>query len=66
MVAVNVGTWKRPCACFVDVGLEALGCQDDVYLVVNLPVRGMPGCCPRELVGLESVGNCESVALCEL
>ena len=66
MVAVNVGTWKRPCACFVDVGLEALGCQDDVYLVVNLPIRGMPGGYPRQLVGVESVGKGESVTLCEL
>ena len=44
-----------------------LGCQDKVYnLVVNLPIRGIPGCCPRQLVGVESVGKGESVALCEL
>ena len=43
-----------------------LGCQDEVYLVVNLPIRRIPGCCHRQLVGLESVGKGESVALCEL
>ena len=26
----------------------------------------MPGCCPKQLVGVESVGKGESVALCEL
>ena len=53
MIAANVGTWERPCVCFV-------------YLVVNLPIRGIPGCCPRQLVGLENVGKGELVALCEL
>ena len=53
MIAANVGTWERPCVCFV-------------YLVVNLPIRGIPGCCPRQLVGVESAGKGESVALCEL
>ena len=43
-----------------------LGCQDKVYLVVNLPIRGIPGCCPRQLVGVDCVGKGESVALCEL
>ena len=43
-----------------------LGCQDEVYLVVNLPIRGMPGCCSRKFVGVQSVGKGESVALCEL
>ena len=43
-----------------------LGYQDEVYLVVNLPIRGMPGCCPRQLVGVESVGKDESVVLCNL
>ena len=66
MIAANVNTWARPCVCFVDAGLEALGCQDGVYLVANLPIRGMPGCCPRQLMGVESVGKSESVALCEL
>ena len=50
--------------CFIDAGLEVFGCQDEVYLVVNLPVRGIPGCCPRQLVGMDSVGKGESVALC--
>ena len=65
MIAANVDTRERPCVCFVDAGLEALGCQDEVYLVVNLPIRGMPGCCPGQLVGMESVGNSGSAALCE-
>ena len=43
-----------------------LGCQDEVYLVVNLPIRGIPGCCLRQLVGVESVDKGDSVALCEL
>ena len=62
----NVGTWERSCVCFVDAGLTALGCQDEVYLVVNQPIRGMPSCCPRQLMGVERVGKGESVALCEL
>ena len=66
MIAANVGTWKRPCVCFVDAGLESLGCQNEVYLIVNLPVRGMPRRCPGQLVELESVGKGESVALCVL
>ena len=63
MIAANVGTWERPCVCVVDAGLEVLGCPDEVYLIVNLPVRGIPGCCPRQHMGVESVGNGESVAL---
>ena len=66
MIAANVGTWGRPCVCFVDAGLEALGCQGAVYLVVNLLIRGMPCCCPRQLVRVDSVGKDESVAFCEL
>ena len=54
MTAANVCTWERSCVCFVDAGLEALGCQDEVYLVVNLPIWGIPGYCPRQLVGMES------------
>ena len=65
MIAANVGTWERSCVCFVDAGLEALGCQDEVCLVVNLHSRGVPGCCPRQLVEEESVGKSESVALCK-
>ena len=33
---------------------------------VNLPFRGMPGCCPRQLAGVESDCKGESVALCKL
>ena len=66
MNAANAGTWERPRSCSVDTGLEALGCQDEVYLVVSLPIRGMPGCCPRQCVGVESVGKGESMALCRL
>ena len=46
--------------------LTQLGCQDEVYLVVNLSIRGMPGCCPRQPAGVESAGKGESVALCGL
>ena len=66
MIAANVGTWERSCVYFVEAGLEALGCQDEVYLIVNLPIRGMPGCHPRQLVEMQSVGKGESVALLEL
>ena len=66
MIAANVGTWERPCVCFVGAGFEALGCRGEVYLVVNLPILGMPGCCPGKRVRAESVGKGESVALCEL
>ena len=59
MIAANISTWERPCVCFVDAGLEAFECQDEVYLIVNLPVRGMPSCGPRQLVGVESVGKGE-------
>ena len=31
----------------------ALGCEDEVYVVVNLHIRGMPGCCARQLAGVE-------------
>ena len=50
MISANVGTRERFFVCFVDAGLEALGCQDEVYLVVNLPAGGMLGCSPRQLV----------------
>ena len=66
MIAANVGNWERFCFCFVDAGLEELGCQEEVYLVVNLPVTDMPGCCPGQFVGVENVGKGESVALCKL
>ena len=65
MIAANIGTREGPSVCLVDAGLEVLGCQDEVYLVVNLPIGGMPGCCPKQLKGLESVGKGESVALCK-
>ena len=52
MVIASVGTWERPCVCFVDAGLETLGCQDEAYLVVNLPIRGV-----------ENVGKGDSMAL---
>ena len=66
MITTNVNTWERPCVCFVDAGLELLGCKDKAYQVLNLLIRGIPGCCPRQLVGVESAGKGESVALCEL
>ena len=44
----------------------ALGCEDEVYVVVNLHIRGMPGCCFGQLEGVESVGKGKSVALCKL
>ena len=30
MIAADVGALERACVCFVDAGLEALGCQDEV------------------------------------
>ena len=61
MTAASVGIWEMPCVCFLDVELAALGCQDEVSLVVSLP-----GCFPRRLVRVENVGKGESVALGEL
>ena len=61
IIATSVGPWERSCVCCVDPGLEAFGCQDEVSLVVNLPIRGIPDCCPRQLVGVESVGKGEPV-----
>ena len=66
MIAAKVGTWERFCVCFVDAGLEVLVRQDEVYRLVDLPIRGMPACRPRQRVGVENVGKGESVALCEL
>ena len=69
MSTANVCIWERPFVCFVDAALEAFGCQDQVYksiMVVNLPIRVMPGCCPRQLVGVQRVGKGERMALCEL
>ena len=65
-IAANVGTWERSCVCFVDARLEAFGCQNEGNLDVYLPIRGMPDCYPGQLVGMESVGKGESVALCKL
>ena len=65
-MAANAGTWENLVRAFVDAAFEVLGCQGEVYLVVNWPIRGIPGCCPRQLVGVESVGEGEFVALCEL
>ena len=59
IIAANVGPWERSCVCFVDAGLEASGQSGCRYLVVNLPIRDMPGCCPRQRlasVSRESVG----------
>ena len=42
MITANVGTWERSCICFAGAGLEVLGRQDEVYLVVNLPIKGVP------------------------
>ena len=50
----------------VDAGLGCVGYQDEVYLIVNLPIRGTPGCCPEQLAGVKSVGKGESVALQKL
>ena len=65
-VAANVNIWERSCVRFVDAGLEVLGCQDEVYVVVNLPVRGMPRCCLRQLVGVKNVGKGGLVSLSQL
>ena len=66
MIAANVGTSERSRVRFVNAGLEALRCQDEGYLVGNLPIMGMPGCCPRQIGRVKSVDKDESVALCEL
>ena len=66
MITASISAWDRSCVCIVDARLETLGCQDEDYPVVNLPARGMPGCCARQLVGVENVGKGVSVALCEL
>ena len=60
ITAENVGTWERSCACFLDAGLEALGCQDEVYLVVNLPIRACQVAVPDNLLGVNSVGKGET------
>ena len=57
MIAANVSTWEGLYVCFVDAGLEALGCQDEVCLVVNLPIRDMSGCHPRQYVGVDRAGK---------
>ena len=36
---------------FVNALREALGCQEEVYLVVNLPSSGMSGTSPSQVVG---------------
>ena len=41
MLVANVNTWE-------------LGCQYEVYPVVNLSFKGMQGCCSRQLVVVES------------
>ena len=35
-------------------------------MLVNLPIRGKPGCYSRQLAGEHSVGKGKSAALCEL
>ena len=52
MITNNVGIRERSFVRFVQAELEALECQDEVCLVVNLPIRGMPNCCPRQFVWL--------------
>ena len=44
-------------------GAFTIGCQDEVYLAVNMPIRGVPRCCCRQLVGIESVSKDKSVVL---
>ena len=46
-------------------GVRAKSIDED-YLAMNLLIKGMPDCCSRQLVGVESVCRGESVALCEL
>ena len=40
--------------------------QDKICVDVNVPIRGMPGYCPGQLVGVESIGKGDLLALCEL
>ena len=51
---------------FVNALREALGCQEEVYLVVNLPSSGMSGTSPAKLWGVESVRKGELLAVSEL
>ena len=55
MIAANVSTREISYVCSVDAGLKALGCQDEVYLSVTLPI-----------MGVDSFGKGESVVLCKL
>ena len=72
LMVVSTRSWSQPMSApgrdlvFVEAELRALGCQSKIYLVVNLSIRGMLGCCPIQLVEVESVGKDTSVALWKL
>ena len=52
MVAANVGPWEISCVSFVDAGdLKRWGVtMKSVWFELAQPTRGVPGCCPRQLV----------------
>ena len=64
MIAASLDSLERSCVCFVVARFEALGCQDEVYLVVNLPIRACQIAVLDNLWGRRGKG--ESVALREL
>ena len=65
MIAANVGTWERPCVWFLMPDLKRWVVIMKSIWLSTCPIRAMPGCCPRQLVGVESVGKGESVAVCK-
>ena len=50
MIVSYVGAGKDA-VCFLGAGLEALLCQDKVYLVLNLLTGAVPGSRKRLVVG---------------
>ena len=54
MITTKVDTWEKSCISLVDARLEALMCQDEVYLVVNLPL----GACQVAVLDNFQCGEC--------
>ena len=64
MNSAIVGAWESSWFCFPNTGLKRWNVRMD--LLVNLLIKGVPGCCSRKRIGVETVGKSESVVLCEL